>query len=38
MHWPMSPVAVGITEIHQIEPVPLEPTGNSEYPNSVGGY
>lgn len=36
MHGPMSPAAVGIGEFQQVEPIPLEPTGN--FLNSVGGY
>lgn len=32
----MSPAAVGNSEFQQVEPIPLEPTGN--FLNSVGGY
>lgn len=36
MQGPKSPIAVGSTEVQQVEPIPSEPTGN--FSNSVGWH
>lgn len=36
MNGPMSPIAVGISEFQEVEPIPPKPTAN--FLNSAGGY